>query len=559
MPLTARNAASLARRLAPDWRTVLSALLIVLAFPPWDAMPLIWIALVPWLAALRRAASVRAAFVQGVWLSFFMSVGGFFWIAHTLRQFGNLPWPVAILGLVLYSFAGQPQFLAFAPLWKALELRTGLRAPSAGAGAGLALALVSGLLYSGIDWVIPKLFVDTLGHALYSAERIRQAADLGGASLLTLAVFLLNAALWECWSAFRAGRGARARLPQLALALSVCAALWAYGLVRLGEIRELQERPARVVQTAVIQANIGDFEKVAAEQGVRGAARKVLGTFFDMSDQALALSPKPELLVWPETSYPSTFRNPGTSEEQLYDQSIERFVRERGVPLLFGGYDFHQRRDYNALFLLTAQPQLDLPGGKPSDLQVYRKNILLLFGEYIPGSEHLRFIKRMFPQVANFGRGIGPDVVRVPFPAGGSFLASPVICYEALFANYAVGGARKGSQLIVNVTNDSWFGPLGEPQLHLALVTFRSIETRLPQLRATNTGISTLILPDGEITSPSAIGEARILNLKVPLLEPIPTLVKAWGDWFGPTAFALGLGWLAFLLALDRKRRAGSS
>ncbi|MGZ3688656.1 MAG: hypothetical protein ACXVBW_10165, partial [Bdellovibrionota bacterium] len=78
------------------------------------------------------------------------------------------------------------------------------------------------------------------------------------------------------------------------------------------------------------------------------------------------------------------------------------------------------------------------------------------------------------------------------------------------------------------------------PKLHLSLIAFRGIETRLPQLRSTNTGISTLILPDGEITNQTPVGQQATLNVSIPILPNVPTLMKAWGDWFGPTAFALG-------------------
>jgi apolipoprotein N-acyltransferase len=104
---------------------------------------------------------------------------------------------------------------------------------------------------------------------------------------------------------------------------------------------------------------------------------------------------------------------------------------------------------------------------------------------------------------------------------------------------------------LLNVTNDSWFGNLGEPELHLALTTFRSIETRLPQLRATNTGISALILQDGSLARTGPSNEALHLNWDIPLISSPPTLVLRWGDWFGPLAFLLGV---AGLLISARRR-----
>ena len=290
----------------------------------------------------------------------------------------------------------------------------------------------------------------------------------------------------------------------------------------------------------MIQANIGDFEKIAAEQGLRGANERVLSTFFDLSDEALAKTPKPAALIWPETSYPGTFRTPESADDLARDQKIENFVRSRGVPLYFGGYDHFSRKDFNAFFFLS--PKLAVAGGE-SDLQIYRKNMLLLFGEYIPGADQFKFLANAFPEVGNFGRGPGPVVLRVPTsdPKTPILAVGPIVCYEALFPWYVLAAARQGSDLILNITNDSWFGPFGEPALHLALTTFRSIETRLPQLRSTNTGISALILPTGEISQSTAIGEATSMNATVPLIEPISTLMKNWGDWFGPTCLIIFL------------------
>lgn len=159
------------KRNAPDWRTVISATLIVFAFPPWDLSPLIWVALIPWFWALDRASSPKAAFVQGLWLGFLMTMGGLYWVAFVLQEFGGLPWPLAIIGLLLFSLIGQPQFLFFAPLRVYLLKRF--------SGQNL-LILALALVFVGFDWGIPKLFPQTLGHSLYQAHWLRQTADLGG-------------------------------------------------------------------------------------------------------------------------------------------------------------------------------------------------------------------------------------------------------------------------------------------------------------------------------------------------------------------------------------------
>jgi apolipoprotein N-acyltransferase len=333
-------------------------------------------------------------------------------------------------------------------------------------------------------------------------------------------------------------RKSRYHWVHVTISVLAIAALLVYGEFRKNQIQSIVAGAKKHIQIGVIQANIGDFDKVAAESGVQGASIKVLQKFFDMSDKALAETPRPDALVWPETSYPTTFGTPATLNEVALDQSVKDFAISRKISLLFGGYDHREGKDYNAFFFLAPHAS----GSELTELQVYRKNILLLFGEYIPLSDTITFLKTAFPQVGNFGRGAGPEVLKI-YPSNSSeppVLAGPIICYEALFPSYIIGAARKGSQMILNITNDSWFGPYGEPILHFSLVTFRGIETRLPQVRSTNTGISALILPDGTLQARTAISSEEIMNLSVPITPPIWTLMKAWGDWFGPFCFVVG-------------------
>lgn len=540
----------------PHLLTLLSSIVIVLAFTPWDIAPLAWIALVPWLFAMEavearvtraKLAPRRAYWMlarEGLWFSFGMSVLGFYWVASVLIHFSGLHWSFGVFGLFLYAWFGQPQFALFALAWFALR-RRGI-AGRWGRLAPLGYALV----YTAIDLWIPKLFVDTLGHSTYRAIHLRQAADLGGPALLTFAIAWVNFSLFEAakaflgrgepsiWPALR--KGARFAAPSVGFALL----LTLYGIWRLEDIRSLSAKSDRVLRAGLIQANIGDFDKIASERGVRGAAEAVLSTFFRLTDQALARTPKPDLVIWPETSYPSTFRTPVSPEELRRDQMLEGFVRSRGVPLLFGGYDHSNGKDHNALFYLTPRPQ-----AQTGDLQVYRKNILLVFGEYIPGAELIPWIKRTFPQVGNFGRGPGPQVFNLDLPRVGTVRTGPLICYEILFPSYVLQAARAGSELIVNITNDSWFGRYGEPDLHLSLSVFRGIEARIPQLRTTNTGITALISADGTIESPTDKFIADVGVREVRLApRPVWTLMKAWGDWFPGFALAASLALVAWAL-----------
>ncbi|MFL5813215.1 MAG: apolipoprotein N-acyltransferase [Bdellovibrionia bacterium] len=536
----------------PHWGTALSSILIVAAYPPWDLRYLIWICLIPWLYALSQTRTWRQSVTQGLWLSILMSFMGFHWVAYVLKQFGDLPWIVAITGLGLYSLIGQPQFLLFGAVFSVVRTRSSKFTAPAALLATMALALI----YTGIDWAIPKLFRDTLGHAFYSAPWLRQSAELGGAHLLTFAAMWINLALFALIETRRSREMRKTALIGIALPLALIAGLSVFGYQRANLWRDRLAHPEsgqENLQAAIVQANIGDFEKVAAERGMQQAAEKILADYFSLSDQAVALAKKPDIVIWPETAYASTFGKPMTTGDYSRDQRIETWVKSTRTPLVFGSYDRDEGKDYNTLFALSpvSSPQLATLGSVSESLQFYHKNILLMFGEYIPFQDALPAIGRLFPQVANFGRGPGPELMQIPTLSGSKLIpASPAICYEVLFPNYVIEAARKGSRFILNVTNDSWFGPYGEPHLHLALSTFRTIETRLPMVRATNTGFSALVTQDGEIASKSHLFEPEILNVSVPLLDSPWTLMKAWGDWFGQFALVLGA---ILILALNKR------
>ena len=540
-------------RYLPHWGTVLSCALFVASYPPYDFHHLIWICLVPWLYTLSRCKTPKAALAQGLWLSALIGVAGFSWVAFVLHEFGEIPWPAAIFCLCVYAWANQPQLVVLAPFAFGIANRDGDSAQT----PAILRALAFAFFYVGLEAILPKLFMDTLGHSLYASPWLRQGADLGGTALLSFAIALTNYAI--AVAVIKSGEYEKlGRAVPAVAAAAIVAGLVIYGASREKQVTEWMAHPSSVVRGGLIQANVGDFDKLASEKGLHGASEKVLKLYFSMSDQALALQKKPDFIVWPETAYPSTFRKPFSSDDSIHDKQVVEFVRSRHVPLLFGGYDRDQGKDFNAFFLLSPDV-LPSEALRPihsdgNDLEFYRKNVLLMFGEYVPFQDQIPGFDAKFPQIGNFGRGIGPDVLSIPLPKGGLFKVSPLICYEVLYSDYVLQGANQGSQAILNITNDSWFGPTGEPYLHLALSIFRSVETRLPLVRATNTGFSALVLPDGTMIDKSDLFKAEIDNVEIPVLSPMPTLIKRWGNWFERVSLGLGIALIGGILV--RKRRA---
>ncbi len=537
----------------PHPLTLLSAALYVLSFPPHGLAFLGWFALVPWLILVSRLPegpeTRRKTLLQGLWLGVLISLGGFFWVAYVIHEFGGLPWVASIFGLLLFSLIGQPQWLFFAPLARRQLLKS-LDQPR---GRVLFSMLWLAAAYTALDWLVPKLFRDTFGHHWVAFENLRMNARWSGAYGMTFLAVLANLTIARTVVGLKLRREPSAwpalkqLMPLAVTTATVLLAVWTYGRHSRQEIATAVRQAPESITLSVIQANIGDLEKFAARSGVRQARKKVLDTFVQLSDQALQKQgSRPHALVWPETAYPSSFRKPRTPDELELDQVVENFARTRQIPLLFGGYDettTSPRRDYNALFFLGRE-------AGAGDLQVYHKTRLLLFGEEMPLSETFPALRRWFPTVGNFARGDGPRPYTLPTQP--AVRAVPAICYEVLFSDDMARAKRDGAQLILNVTNDSWFGPYAEPELHLALSTFRSIETGIPMLRATNTGISAWVDPTGSILQQTAIGVPAVLEAKVPLAELPPSLVERWGDFVPKLLFLFAVA--PFLFPAWRRR-----
>jgi apolipoprotein N-acyltransferase len=261
----------------------------------------------------------------------------------------------------------------------------------------------------------------------------------------------------------------------------------------------------------------------------------------------------PDLIVWPETVYPTTFGSPKSEDGAQFDQQLSSFVGERQMPLIFGAYDLEQDREFNAAMFLGPVGPLE---EKRLGLGVYRKTLLFPLTEWVPESLDMPWVRGALPWLGTWKRGPGPQSMDFPLRGGRVLKVAPLICYEAIFPGYVAEAVRKGAELIVTISNDSWFGKSAGPKLHLTLAAFRSIETRLPQVRATNSGISAFISPTGEILNEIQTGQRAGVLMAVPQTEPVGTLMVAWGDWFGPTALVLGVALLLAQALLARRRMA---
>ena len=225
-----------------------------------------------------------------------------------------------------------------------------------------------------------------------------------------------------------------------------------------------------------------------------------------------ATGQRPDLIIWPETAVPWTLERADTALDMVTQAAA-------GTPVVLGIQRFDARRLYNSLLLLD---------GTGAQAALYDKHHLVPFGEYIPFGDSLaRFGLRGFAAQEGNGYSAGPGPRLIELPRIGAAL--PLICYEAVFPQ-DVRAAPARPQLLLQITNDAWFGRFSGPQQHLSQARMRAIEQGLPLVRAANTGISAVIDAQGRVTASLALGEAGFVDARLPAPLP-PTFYSHTGDW----------------------------
>ncbi len=482
----------------------------------WRWFVLGWIGLVPWLLAVDRAHTAWGAVGLGVAMSVAFVLAVFAWFATAVAAYTGWPWPVALALLVVLAPLLQPQLVTCA-LARHVATRR---------GAGVVRAAVVGAgVYVGTEWAVPKLFGDTIGHGFLASAWMRQAADLAGAPGLTFVLLLANGLV--------AGTRRDRWMPLVGVG-TMAAVLLLYGAVRLRTL-DAGEAP---VTAALIQADLVDYERLAAERGRFEAVREILAVHRELSLRAQR-DASLDVVVWPETVYPTTFGAPKSDAGAELDREVAGIAGELGVPLIFGAYDAEGDAEFNAAMFLP--PPVE---GRIA-FDAYRKAVLFPLTERVPALVDSPALRNVLPWLGTWRPGPGARVVPLALRDGRTLRVAPLICYDAVVPSLALDAVRGGAEVLVTLSNDAWFMHGNGPRLHLVVSAFRSIETRRPQLRATNTGISAVIDATGELRAVTGVHERVALLGTVAPERTTWTLMLAWGDWFGPMALAIGLAALA--------------
>jgi apolipoprotein N-acyltransferase len=462
-----------------------------------DVWPLAFVAWVPLVVAMHRqpaATAMRLGWLAGTT----MNVAGFFWLQQMLQTFSGFAAPVCFFFVLVVCTYQGGRIALLGWLYGRASAR-GWPGPLVFAAAFVA----SELLY-------PLLFPWYYAATVHQIPMLTQLAELTGPIGVGLVLVSANIALAELLVARCEKRKVNVALPAVGTIAVVFACC--YGILRVSSVDAMvQAAPAATV--GVVQANMGLMEK-------RSSFEDGLQRHLDASSAVLQDS-HADFVVWSETSAMRPVR------DSTYKQELRAAVGRRiGAPAIFGAVVVRQVDDERGYVLYNAAVSSDENG---TILGRYDKQYLLAFGEFLPFGETFPRLYRWSPNSGHFtpGTSLDPLILRV---RGESHPVSVLICYEDVLPGFTNDAVRHADpELLVNMTNDAWFGDTTEPWEHLALAQFRAIEHRRYLVRGTNSGVSAIIDPVGRVVAQSGTFRQETIAGPVHWMRT-HTLYESFGD-----------------------------
>ncbi len=498
----------------PAWAALLAGAVLPLSFAPFFILPVFYLSYAVFFTMLQRAASDKAAFRCGWLFGFGQFFTGFIWMGEAFfvdaeKFLWLLPFAITLLpaGLALFvavaglaAYRGTKRF-ALGPVSAALLLALCL--------AGL--AYLRSTILTGLPWNLP-----VMGWAswLYLAQPVAYLGVHGLGLVALISALLLAVA------------DPKARLVGLALPVLAC-------LVSLLHLHGLATPPLLDTRVILVQPNIPQIEKWAPQHRAENIERT-----FRLTGLALSQTPDADLIIWPETALPALLDEGTGFGERLR----ALYPAETRAPYLLAG---SIRRDQGAAGTDYFNSAM-LFSGDGALLARSDKHHLVPFGEYLPLQKWLEAIG--FRQLTQLRGGYTPGPPHARLSAARLPQMAVLICYEAIFPYLSAADPRPA--VLVNITNDAWFGRSIGPHQHLAIARLRAIEQGLPFLRSANTGISVGYDARGRRLDSLALGEAGSLSLRLPGALP-PTLYARFGD----TVFGVLYGLVIVALLLQHRRK----
>ncbi len=514
-----------------------SALLLSLSFPKFDISIFIFFALIPLFFSLKDEKIWARLFKKVLLFGVLHYVFLLYWIVYTLVKYGNLPFPLALFLLLLLSAYLSLYWIFFFIVVNYLNL---LREPNFLKGVFSALVFVSfeylrSILFTGFPWGL-------VGYPLSNFSTLLQIADLFGIWGLSFTAILFNYFFYFFFENLK-------DYPKLKRGFSLNALLFGffgislllYGQLSYNHWMKTVKESREILRVALLQGNIPQELKEARETELS------LKVYENLTLQAL--NEKPDLIVFPETALPFYF--PYEKEPSLRFLSTLEKVKAHAENLktlppsiIFGTFRAKFEKDlpivHNSLLVWNGEEIEDL----------YDKEKLVPFGEYVPLAKYFPFLKKI---------SVVSDIIKPGISKNLEFKREkkkiqvlPLICFESAFPQILVKRMKLGASLIVITTNDAWFGKTSAPYQHFQMAIVRAVEGRRFVLQAANTGISGIIDPLGKILRKSDLEKEEIVTGEIKLLNKNTFFIKA-GYLFPIFSLIITLFMVTFSVLKKRK------
>jgi apolipoprotein N-acyltransferase len=538
---------------------LLSAALQVVIFPLPNLYWFSWIAVAPLLVAILRAraletlqldgqarllpATLWQGFVLGYVCGIFWVAGTCYWIFDTMHHYGGLPIPAAVLALILFCmyiglYHGMFGLLLALVAGSKLGGSKTVESKLGASGASIRRALVAApFLWVAVELARTRITAfpwELLGYSQTGNFALTRIATLVGVYGLSFEIVLVNSVFA---AAFLAAKERRKWLLAAACAAVVILQTGQW----LAPPTLLTDHTALLVQP-----------NIPIQEGAMWTKEYFQGTLRDLT--ALSLHPTGEhpaggkagqgydLIVWPESPSPFYTNDP------LFRDAVSAMARQSGIWVVAGAIGItpvmHSGGESSQIFNSAAlvDPQGEWVGR-------YDKVHLVPFGEYLPFPQVFAFAGGLTREVGEFQRGAS----RSPLEAGGEQLGM-FICYESIFPDEVRQGPLQGAQVLVNISNDGWYGDSGAWKQHLQQTQMRAIENGRWLLAGTNTGMTASIDPYGRIVAATP-RKVRTALAAPYALSTGTTFYTRQGDWFAYLCAIISAGALLVRFGLPIARR----
>jgi apolipoprotein N-acyltransferase len=508
---------------------LMTAGLLWLAFPGGGGIwPLLFIALVPLLLAVIKTRTVRQAGICGVLtgLSHFLVL--LYWLVTVLGRYGGLPPFLSIPALVLLALYMSLYMGVFALIARLFFVRIPWQiALWVIPAVWVALDWCRSFLFTGFPWM-------DLGYALANVPWLIQSADLWGHYGLSYCLVLINTLVAML---FLSGTCKRGQLSWFIPVFLLCCGVALYSSLRWQQIGR-QMLVSETMRIGVVQGNIAQDLKWSPQ-----LQQETLTNYIGQS-RGLIEKNHPSLVVWPETALPFY----PVAHPLL--QPVRNLAVQGQISLLTGAPWYEQddgsgdgqglRRYYNSALLFDASGQIT---------DKYSKSHLVPFGEYVPLKKFLPFLAPVVEAVGDFR----PGVIQHPLACQNARIGV-LICFESIFPDIARKWVGVKANILVNLTNDAWYGRSSAPYHSLAMTVLRAVETRRSLVRAANTGFSGFIDPLGRMRMVSPLFEPWAESAEVVLMDEETWFVR-WGYLFAPLCLGVVMVFLIWIVLRNPRLR----